>query len=107
MTKYDHKRLADLNYPDLTYRDALRAARHDGDVDPLDVPRLRIPPDAHEIRGAGWTEREQPLSPQFTAWQMAGSWTLVGLGFLASWTLLLLGLWALWSGAWRVVTRWI
>lgn len=74
-------------------------AQNEGDVAPESVPYLRLPANAVEIRGAGWTTPDD--GDDWNAFQVTGAWALVFVGFLGAWTLALLALWALWSGAWR------
>lgn len=74
--------------------------RDNGDVTPESVPYPRLPANAVEIRGAGWTTPDD--GDDWNAFQITGAWTLVFLGFLGAWTVLLLALWALWSGVWRI-----
>lgn len=63
--------------------------RDDADVMPESVPYLRLPENAVEIRGAGWTHRElQP--PKDDHSERVIVWIAAGAAF---WVLLVSGLW--------------
>jgi hypothetical protein len=79
--------------PDISYRDALRAAQ-DSDVDPLDATRLP---------GWGWPERETGLPPPEGGEPFR--WIVIGIvGAIVLWTVLLYGL--AFAAGWRPWRIW-